>query len=128
MGHVDTGNGFGSIPGSDLLNKIMNIYDGVSFPEKTDDTSLRKLIPPFFEKECYEKAGILMNGRMQLIDDMLVLPRQYFSPVSNNCFDLDVIGDETIGIHHFFDAWRDGVDIRERRAKNRALRDRFMDI
>lgn len=128
VGHIDTGSGFGSIPQNDLLKNIMDIYDMVSFPDKTDDASLRKLIPPFLEKECYEKAGIQMNGKMQLINDMLILPRQFFSPVSNNCFDIDVIGNETIGIHHYIDAWRDGVDIRERRKNNKALTSRFMNI
>jgi hypothetical protein len=57
-----------------------------------------------------------MNGNMQLIDDMLFLPRKYYTPVDDFFLQNYAQCEDTRGIHWFNAGWW-GDDFRARREK-----------
>lgn len=114
--YVDLGSGFGAVPGHPLIKKLLDMYEDVEFigqDGKISDTPQPIVLGPVFDK-----SGLKRDGTMQKLDSVLVYPAEYFSPVNFALF-RTIMTPNTIGIHHFDDAWHSSSQSAEKQEKMR---------
>lgn len=112
--HIDLGSGFGSIKGNPFLQELMEMYRDKDFCDKEGNPRIWKYVQPEYIREVFQRKGIRMDGSMQMVDGMLILPRSYQSP--KDCFLLErfVETEDTISVHHYNSEWC-GKEFLERR-------------
>lgn len=92
-----------SIPRHNLINQFTEIYNSIEFLDKygkiIPGTNVAKLT------NMLEGLGLKRNNKKQyLIDDIVVYPKEYFSPYDYaNCY--YNITEKTYCIHHFYVSW-----------------------
>lgn len=102
---IDLGSGFGSIKNNPLIGSLLQMYTDQEFCDEYENLALDKFVQPALIKEEFPKWGIRMDGSMQLVDDMLLLPRKYYSPVDDFFLQNFIQCDDTMGIHHYNAGW-----------------------
>jgi hypothetical protein len=113
---IDMGSGFGSAAHNPFIKLLLEQYDGKSFLDEAGTPMMEAYLQPLFLKEIFIQKGLHMNGNMQLIDDMLFLPRKYYTPVDDFFLQNYAQCEDTRGIHWFNAGWW-GDDFRARREK-----------
>jgi len=108
---VNTGLGFGSIPGNLVLKNLMGLYRKIAF--RFNDGALNITSCPEYHTEYFRKQGLFITNRMQLFDDMIFLPSDYFCPF-NQRSTLYEFTYNTTSNHRFNISWVDD-EIRENR-------------
>ncbi|MCI8529324.1 MAG: hypothetical protein HFH82_09270 [Lachnospiraceae bacterium] len=114
---------FGAEPGLPLLKELMNLYENVEFTG--DGRSMNYFCQPRYIRPVLEKTGVMLNGNMQYIDEMIFLPRNYLSPKDMVVYEMAVASNATIGVHHFNAGWKEGDYLSQRLLKNRKLEQVF---
>lgn len=124
---IATGLGFGAIPNCKEIKEQMDLYNEIPFKMKS---SVFNLTPcPRYTNDYFRYKGVRLDNSLQLKDDILFLPSDYFCPMTpvkceDNSFQLAqlVITDNTRGIHWCNNSWKDyeEKDIFEKQKKKRA--------
>jgi hypothetical protein len=113
---IDLGTGFGSVANNPFIKEMLNLYEGKEFVDKSGTPMFEKYVQPLYIKDIFVNKGICMNGNMQMVDEMLFLPRKYYSPVDDFFFQNYIQCEDTRGIHWFNAGWCDETiyNIREK--------------
>jgi hypothetical protein len=113
---VDLGTGFGSVAHNPFIKSLLDLYQGKEFLDESGEPMLNKYVQPFFIMNNIVGKGVCMNGDMQMVDDMVFLPRKYYSPVDDFFFQNYVQSEDTRGIHWYNAGWCDDsiFDVREK--------------
>ncbi len=124
--HIDLGSGFGSVKGNPFLEELMQLYQDVDFCDENGEPMIWKYVQPEYIRNAFQKKGVRMDGSMQMIDEMLVLPRSYQSP--KDCFLLEqyVRTEDTISVHHYNSDWC-GEEFLKQRRQNAFWRETALD-
>ncbi len=117
---IDLGSGFGSVKNNKLIKNMMTRYDGQSFLNKKGTPDYVKFVQPTFIKPELDAIGLNDVGDMQIIDDMVFLPRKYFSPMDTFTYESKFLCGDTYGIHMHNTSWRE-EDLRALRENNKRL-------
>ena len=114
--NVDLGSGFGAVPRHPLVKELIDLYENAEFVEKND--KINDTPQPVVLKSAFEKRGLKRDGTLQKLENALVYPAEYFSPVNFALFHT-ITTPNTIGIHHYDDAWHSGAQSEEKQEKMR---------
>ena len=106
---------FGASAGNKLLEELMHLYDGVEFTK--DVATMDWLCQPRYIQSVLKKAGVKLNGDLQLLNGMVFLPRSYFAPKDFVSYELTALTKDTIAIHHYITGWKE-EDYRKKRMEN----------
>ncbi len=102
---IDLGSGFGSVKGNILVKKLLDLYDGIEFWDENGTPLANSFIQPELLRKEFQKNGVSMNGKMQLINDILFLPRKYATPIDDFFLQNYVLCDDSRSIHHYNAGW-----------------------
>lgn len=102
---IDLGSGFGSVKENPFIGSLLDLYGDMEFLDRNGEPVTDKVTQPELIRECFSKYGFRMDGNMQMVDGMLVLPRKYYSPVDDFFLQNSVQCDDTRGIHHYNAGW-----------------------
>lgn len=83
----------------------MELYRNQDFCNKDGTPMVWKYVQPVYNRDAFRSKGILLDGSMQLVDNMLILPRRYHTPVDDFLFDNYVQSEDTVGVHHYNAGW-----------------------
>ena len=101
--YINTGLGFGSMPNSKIIKKMIDDYEGISFI-KSDGTldlescpvrNTRSVIGYFTKNNVY---------KLQSTDDIIIFSSEYFCPIDFETKKMTVT-ENTIAIHWFDGTW-----------------------
>lgn len=101
--YINTGLGFGAVKGNSLIKHILDDYEGKHFLLK--DGTCDTLPCPHRNTEILKKYGFSANGKMQVINNNIVLPGEYLCPYDYETGNL-CITDKTFSIHHYDASWQ----------------------
>lgn len=103
---VELGSGFGSTKHNPFIGSLLKLYEDVAFLDRNGQSQETKYVQPVWINDRFLTEGFWMNGDMQLIHNMLLLPRRFYTPKDDfflwNCLQCE----ETRGIHHFNSEWQ----------------------
>ena len=99
---VNFGGGSGSEKGFPLLKKILDFREKIDFMMR--DGSMNQDTCGYYESVPLMKEGLRLDGTMQNIKGLTVLPSEYFHPKSS-VTGLTNITDRTYSIHQFDWSW-----------------------
>ena len=101
---VACGLGFGAKPGNELIKKLRDYYETVSFLNV--DNSLNLTPAPRHNLKVFEEYGVQMNNQYQDMEGNIFFPSEYFCP---KIFKTGVTHKtkNTFSIHHFTASWMD---------------------
>lgn len=102
--HVSPGLGFGAVKGHKGIQKLLSIYDNISFVK--DDGSLNLKPSPLMNTEILCENGLCQNGKFQNVLEITILPTDYLCPKSFETGEINITKN-TLSIHHFNMSWFD---------------------
>lgn len=108
-GWINTGGGFGSVQYNWLVDRMRGVYDELRFINE-DDGGYNMKSCPLYHTELIKELGMDTDGDIQIWNDMLFLPDDYFCPV-NQYSALYELNDNTHGIHKFSCSWFDNIEL-----------------
>lgn len=111
---IDLGT-FGAKADNLLIKELMELYDDAVFSGEMKKMNV--LCQPRYIRPVLRKAGLKLNGNMQLINGMVFLPRNYLVPQDSIIYELSAMSKETLAIHRYNAGWKNG-DYRVRRIAN----------
>lgn len=101
--YVAFGLGFGSVPNNNILKNLLGMYDNEIFVK--EDGTLNLIPSPKYQTEGMKKFGFTMNGKTQVIKNMVVLSSVYLAPINMN--GIGRVTPETYSIHQYAATWFD---------------------
>ena len=75
---IATGLGFGSVSDNPVLRDLMEIYEQIIF--SSDNGELNTTPCPVYHTEYFRDNGLKISNTLQVIDEMIFLPSDYFCP------------------------------------------------
>lgn len=103
---VELGSGFGGVRHNLFIKSLLDLYDGAAFLDMDGKPQVEKYVQPRWINDSFRQEGFRLNGDLQIVKDMLLLPRRYYTPKDDfflcNCLQCE----ETRGIHHFNSEWK----------------------
>ena len=99
---INTGLGFGSEKNNRILQEMMEVYGKLSNLKEED---YNQYYCPLLQTPIIEKAGIKLNGSKQVVDKIIVLPKDYMCPLDYDTGKL-IITNNTYSIHWFQGSWK----------------------
>lgn len=112
---VNLGHGFGAEKGHPFIKAHMEMYDTLRF--RNEDGTLNKLPIPHYTTRCLREYGLQTDcGTVQQLQDIVVYPKEYFSPKSFLTGELTVTPN-TYSIHQFDASWFDDRQQEEKRTR-----------
>ena len=115
---IDLGT-FAAKEGNQLIKRLMEIYDNTEF--SSDMQKLNQLCQPRYIRPVLKRAGLLLNGNMQVINRMVFLPRTYLVPQDSIIYELSAMSEQTLAIHRYNAGWKDDDYRVKRIANNRRI-------
>lgn len=106
---VNDGQGIGSIPGNPLIKEMLDMYEHISFYQK--DGSYNLVECPQYRTKCLQQHGLKLDGRKQIIEDMIIYPKDYFCPKDFQTGKIRITKN-TYSIHHFRGSWHTEDELR----------------
>lgn len=103
---VELGSGFGSVKQNPFIGTLLKLYEGVEFLDKNGQSQETKYVQPVWINDSFLRKGFWLNGDMQLVDNMLLLPRRFYTPKEDFFLCNYLQCDDTRGIHHFNSEWQ----------------------
>lgn len=97
---VATGLGFGAVKGCRLIKRLRDDYESRRFIK--EDGSYDLMACPFPQTNLLEAIGLKLDNRMQVLEDVAVLPAECFSPDNNL---IPHITENTFSFHYFSGSW-----------------------
>lgn len=99
---INFGLGFGAEKKHNILKELLFVYEKLEFIQA--DGSLNLTPCTIYQTDILKKYGLKQNGRYQRLEDIVVYPRELFSPQSfyglSECF-----SEYTHSIHHYDASW-----------------------
>lgn len=114
--YIDLGSGFGAVPGHPLVKRLLEQYENIEFINR--DGKINDLPQPVVLEPVFTENGLKRDGTPQKLGNAVIYPAEYFSPVDYILY-RTVITQNTIGIHHFDDAWHSDAQSKEKQKKLR---------
>lgn len=97
---VNTGIGFASEKGNRIIGEMMMEYQKLQFnPEILD-----KIACPIINTRVLTQHGLKTNGKMQQVEDLMILPLEYLCPESMYTGQTNYT-ENTVSIHHYSASW-----------------------
>lgn len=112
---VNFGQGFGAVKGHSVIERMRKEYEKIDF--LNPDGTMNMDPSPVYQTRTLEKMGLVINGKLQQIGDMIVFPPEYFSPL--NEFGYGLPTKNTFSIHQYDGSW---YDEGQREIKERVIR------
>jgi len=112
--YVDLGSGFGAVSRHPLVKKLLELYENKEFIR--EDGSINDVPQPVVLEPVFTENGLKKNGNIQKLGNAVVYPSDYFSPIDYILYQT-VRTKNTIGIHHFDDAWHNNSQSKEKQLK-----------
>lgn len=113
--YVNTGLGFGVNKNNKIIKEMLDDYNDISFVK--EDKTLDLVACPVRNSKILVRNGIKLDDSMQQIEDIIIYPKDYFSP--KNCLTGVLnITENTYTIHHYDGSWlskSDQKNIQKRR-------------
>lgn len=97
---VNSGLGFALSSHDALLKEMMLRYESISF----ESNSLANFTCPMINTEVLEQHGLVLNGKMQYIQNVYILPPEFLCPI-NLSTGIKSLTRNTISIHHYDGSW-----------------------
>lgn len=113
---IDLGSGFGSVKGNPLIGQLLELYRDKEFCDTDGVPMVWKYVQPTYIRSIFRSNGVRMDGSMQLVNDMLILPRRYHTPIDDFLLDNYVQSEDTVGIHHYNAGWCNEQFLKQRKA------------
>lgn len=111
---VALGLGFAAEKGNELIKKVMDSYNQLSFYDVNGDINL---IPsPQLNTKVFVEYGFIMNNKLQEINGNYLFPNDYFNPKSFKTGLLNIT-ENTYSIHHYDASWYDEELQKEKRIR-----------
>lgn len=110
---VNTGGGFGALPGNDVVCGMRDYYTGLSFFDVNGKENLQPC--PLYNTIVFQDYGLKCNNEEQVIEHFSVYPSEYFCPVNWKTHKCQVTPN-TFSIHHFDASWLSQKEKRKRKA------------
>lgn len=120
---VAFGVGFGARPGFNLLKEMYKTYEGVNFIK--EDGTLNTIASPSYQTEVLKKHGLICNGRMQIVDEMTILPMNYLTVQSNHT-GRQYITKNSFSVHQYAASWFNDKDRQNKRKAEELLKNMEM--
>jgi hypothetical protein len=95
---------FGSVPRNKLFKEMMAQYNDMEFVRSDGVLNLKS--SPEYVTEFFKRKGICIDNTLQIRDDIVFLPSDFFGPVNQNSA-LYELTENTYGIHKFSCSWFD---------------------
>lgn len=99
---INSGSGFAAEEGDPLIGKLRDRYKEREFFR--EDGSCNTKACSYYETEFFEEIGLKASDTLQLIDDFLILPYDFFSPLNQETAVLEMTRN-TYGVHKFNCSW-----------------------
>lgn len=112
---VNFGQGFGAVKGHSVIEMMRKEYEKLDF--LNSDGTMNMEPSPVYQTRTLEQLGLIVNGMLQQIEDMIIFPPEYFSPV--NEFGYGLPTHNTFSIHQYDGSW---YDEEQRKVKERIIR------
>lgn len=112
---IELGSGFGSSRYNPFIGSLLQLYENAEFLDANGTPQITKYVQPVWINDSFSKAGFKLNGDMQLVDDMLLLPRRFYTPKDDFFLYNYLQCDETRGIHHFNSEWQPDEYLKQRK-------------
>ena len=109
---INTGQGFGAMPHSNVVKSLRDFYDGLSF--YNSDGTLNLQPSPYYTTKCLLEFGLELNNKNQKIENIQIYNSNYFCP-KNYITNIINITNETVSIHHFTTSWLSSKEKKKRR-------------
>ncbi|MFI3164497.1 MAG: glycosyltransferase [Bacillota bacterium] len=100
--YIATGLGFGSIPNSKFIDAMIEEYNEITFI--SHDGSLNIVPCPRLNSKAMEKIGFIMNGKKQVVDNIIALPVEYLNPYDDPTGRMRKT-ENTYSIHWYGKSW-----------------------
>ena len=94
---VNTGHGFGGVKGNPIYREVVEYYDSMSHFNERGEFHYTSC--PIITTRVLEKHGLAVDGSLQKIDDITILPNEYFDPV------MQIPVKNTYSIHRYSSLW-----------------------
>lgn len=115
---IDLGSGYGSVKNNPFIGDLLKLYQDAEFCDQDGKPMMQKYVQPMYIKDAFQRKGIRLDGSMQLVDDMLILPRRFHTPVDDFLLENFVQTEETVGIHHYNAGWCSADYLNQRKEMN----------
>ena len=110
--HIATGLGFGAVQGCGILKDLMEDYQELPFI--LEDGTYNLTPCPVLNLPAFLKYGLQQDNSLQILEgDILILPRDYLSPVGNGPEGMGIT-ENTVSIHWFSGSWCSAEEQQER--------------
>lgn len=100
--HINWGLGFGAVKGHEILREVLKVYEQMDFINS--DGSLNLVTCPVIQSSVMSKYGFVLDGTPQEKDNVVVYPKEFFSPYSLKK-GFGRITANTHSIHHYSASW-----------------------
>lgn len=112
---IELGSGFGSVRYNMFIGSLLKLYENEEFLDWNGIPQMTKYVQPVWINDSFDKAGFKLNGDMQLVNNMLLLPRRFYTPKDDFFLYNYLQCDETRGIHHFNSEWQPNEYLNQRK-------------
>ena len=100
---VAPGLGFGACAGHDMVRRMRDGYDNLTF--KKEDGTYNLTASPYIQTEMLKTYGLKLNNKIQEVNGMLILPSECLSPDNNM---IPHITRNTFSVHNYAGSWTSG--------------------
>ncbi len=100
--YINGGIGFGAEAHNDIIKQLRDMYDSMNF--YCEDGTLNLLPSPSYITELLKKKGLIVNDKMQMVENMRIYPSEYFAPKDYKTGKINVT-DNSYTIHHYNGSW-----------------------
>lgn len=109
---VNSGHGFGAVPGSEVVRRMREEYDGVAFLAPDGSMDLRA--SPSYNTQALCALGLVREDRDQRLPGVTVYASDVLCPLEFHSGRLHRT-ERTVSIHHYGASWHKAEERRERR-------------
>ena len=125
-GRINTGAGFGSMPGHSLYKRLLDAYDHYTIFDENGKPN-PEFTNTIREEPVFIKAGLRPDDTYQIVDGAAVFPSDVMSPIVPG-FNTPRITQNTVSIHHNNFSWADAKETKEfaeSKESEKIIRQRF---
>lgn len=115
---LNTGLGFGAVPGVSLVKDLRDLYENISFLLPDGNFNLQSC--PMYHTSFFKDIGIKPKTEIQTYEDIVLLPEEYLCPI-NQLTGLLQLSKNTFAIHSFSCSWFEKEDLDEWKNKKESV-------
>lgn len=114
---IDLGSAFGAVKNDALVGNLLSAYDNVTF--LNPDGSQNRMHQPARLKNYFEKAGLRMDGRTEIVDERMFLSNKYLPSVDGSDNVRARIRQVPYGLHWHHAGWNTQEELKRREDTNK---------